>query len=160
MNNCKGYGSKCLHGQQSPLQHEHIDASMHHLEHDFHLNLQVESLRGRGGDGNIRTPSNVPLRAQQNDMMTDHTTILAQINNNLAAIAQALQSMTKKELTEMTDLNCPRFQIHFSVTITNKRTTIIELDGLTKLLQICVAQITCTTMPPSQLVPFHNYSKL
>ena len=72
-------------------------------------------------------------------MMTDHTTILAQINNNLVAIAEALQSMTKKELTEMTDLNCSTFQIHFSVTIANKMTTIIDLDALTKLLQICVA---------------------
>ena len=41
------------------------------------------------------------LLAQQNDIMTDHTTILAEINNNLAAIAEALQTKNK----QWTDIN-------------------------------------------------------
>ena len=41
------------------------------------------------------------LLAQQNDIMTDHTTILAEINNNLAAIAEALQNKNK----QWTDIN-------------------------------------------------------
>ena len=41
------------------------------------------------------------LLAQQNDIMTDHTTILAEINNNLAAIAEAPQNKNKQR----TDIN-------------------------------------------------------
>ena len=36
------------------------------------------------------------LLAQQNYIMTDHTIILAEINNNLAAIAEALQNKNKQ----------------------------------------------------------------
>ena len=49
------------------------------------------------------------LLMQQNDILTDNMSILAQINDNLAVIADAFQSVTKKtknELTEMTDQNC------------------------------------------------------
>ena len=36
------------------------------------------------------------LLMQQNDILTDNMSILAQINDNLAVIADALQSVTKK----------------------------------------------------------------
>ena len=65
----------------------------------------------------------IRLLAQQNVIMTDHTTILAQVNNNLAAVADALQNMTDEQKTELLEMIDPNltFQIYFSVAIANKR---------------------------------------